>query len=564
MSTTINVTVGNAGLKEKAKQQTNANRQAKLEADARAKAEAEGKRQRDIERAKQGLTPDGDALYGVPTRPQKRKEEPAASRETGTTIVGGVGVKVTYFTTSGTTRDWTVRLSIGGFKGAAASEFTIPCESQDWDAAAPASGLPTTWSAVPVVLGSYSAVQQTLVTNSSNIFAGGVDPNISYSIARDLTNLEISANLSKTVVLPDGKGGAYVVFILNRLHKKWVDRVTKTVSNSLTLRSQRRVVLSPQPDPVFQPYKYYVEWSTNPGCYSATTSDLPTQQDIDNYNATASRYWAGINTISSVRTTVLSNQIKHYEVKLYRVNGATVTEISTPAALRAWMEQLYPPVDFNTETVVTPPAGSVAEDANFTTPGSVVWRNSWDGSHISGGTGNCLPNIQAFDARDPLTNQNWTYQSFSSATYYANTTAINVSEQNLLFLLGGVSINGYNARGPSFAYAYGKNIKALTSSQLLDYAYMEETFLGVKPRTYAASCVLSGQCSPFSQYELDWASTTSRPTTYGQLAPLGTYSVLKEETTTVPTHLISGYTLYYFTNWGSSSLCRRALSPLGL
>lgn len=82
MSTTINVTVGNAGLKEKAKQQTNANRQAKLEADARAEAKALGKEKRDIERAKQGLTPDGESLYGVPAKAPAKKEEPAATRLT--------------------------------------------------------------------------------------------------------------------------------------------------------------------------------------------------------------------------------------------------------------------------------------------------------------------------------------------------------------------------------------------------------------------------------------------------------------------------------------------------
>lgn len=80
MSTQINVTVGKAGLSDKAKRQTTANRQAKLEADARAKAEAEGKRQRELNRLQQGLTADGKPLYGVPSQAPARKDEPAAFR----------------------------------------------------------------------------------------------------------------------------------------------------------------------------------------------------------------------------------------------------------------------------------------------------------------------------------------------------------------------------------------------------------------------------------------------------------------------------------------------------
>jgi hypothetical protein len=80
MSTYINVTVGKAGLSDKAKQQTNANRQAKLEADARNKAEVEGKRQRDVNRALQGIGPDGKPLFGIPLQTAARKDEPAAFR----------------------------------------------------------------------------------------------------------------------------------------------------------------------------------------------------------------------------------------------------------------------------------------------------------------------------------------------------------------------------------------------------------------------------------------------------------------------------------------------------
>lgn len=82
MSTYINVTVGKAGLSDQAKQQTNANRQAKLEADARNKAEVDGKRQRDANRALQGIGPDGKPLYGQLLQATVRRDEPAAWRRT--------------------------------------------------------------------------------------------------------------------------------------------------------------------------------------------------------------------------------------------------------------------------------------------------------------------------------------------------------------------------------------------------------------------------------------------------------------------------------------------------
>jgi hypothetical protein len=80
MSTYINVTVGKAGLSDQAKRQTNANRQAKLEADARNKAEVDGTRQRDANRAQQGIGPDGKPLFGLPLQTAARKDEPAAFR----------------------------------------------------------------------------------------------------------------------------------------------------------------------------------------------------------------------------------------------------------------------------------------------------------------------------------------------------------------------------------------------------------------------------------------------------------------------------------------------------
>jgi hypothetical protein len=80
MSTYINVTVDGGGLSERAKAQTNANRQAKLESDNRQKVEAKGSDQRDATRAQQGLTATGQPQSGYSAKTQFRPDEPAASR----------------------------------------------------------------------------------------------------------------------------------------------------------------------------------------------------------------------------------------------------------------------------------------------------------------------------------------------------------------------------------------------------------------------------------------------------------------------------------------------------
>ena len=80
MSTFINVTVDGGGLSERAKAQTNANRQAKLEGDNRQKVEAQGREQRDANRAELGIGPDGQPLSGTPARSTLRRDEPAAAR----------------------------------------------------------------------------------------------------------------------------------------------------------------------------------------------------------------------------------------------------------------------------------------------------------------------------------------------------------------------------------------------------------------------------------------------------------------------------------------------------
>lgn len=83
MSTQINVIVDNGGLSEKARRQTQSNRWSKLESDNRQKVEATGTKQRDANRAQQGIGPDGRPLYGTPASQPLRRDEPAAFRPMG-------------------------------------------------------------------------------------------------------------------------------------------------------------------------------------------------------------------------------------------------------------------------------------------------------------------------------------------------------------------------------------------------------------------------------------------------------------------------------------------------
>ncbi|NBN87550.1 MAG: hypothetical protein EBV32_00425 [Proteobacteria bacterium] len=562
MSTYINVTVGKTGLSDKAKQQTNANRQAKLEADARDKAEVEGKRQRDANRAEQGIGPDGKPLYGQPLQTAARKDEPAAFRQIDTVIVNGIGIKVEYSTAlaSGDV-DWTVKVSIGAFTSTEATQFIYPYRTNAWNVAPTPSGLPTTWTALPRDVGLVDQYGNYFL-DSSDIFyddsnhAGGT-----YSIARDISgNLDLNVNNSRLIPLPDGQGGAYIIFLLNRLHRKRVDRITKTATTSRSLASYKRVGNPIQPN--LYPGWYEINWSTNPTCSAESTDFNMTPESIAALNKVLAHYWAGVNTVTATRAAVKDLSFSDYAVHLYRVSKqGVVAEVEVPTTLQSWLQSINPPLEINS-TVTTSSGSSVNLNSNWITSGTYEKTNNWDGSHGDF----CFPNIQYQEVVSQNTIQPFSYSTFDSASYYASAPVVDLStyENTLLFLLGGVSSTGYHARGPSFAYAYGKNIKALTSGQRTDYVYMEDSFLGAKPKRYAASCVLSEQCMPFNSYALDWASSASRPPSYGSLSPLGTYKALRQETTTVPAYLQSGYTLYYLTNWGSASLCRKGLALLGL
>jgi hypothetical protein len=88
MSTYINVTVGQQSLLDKSNQQTQANRQAFLDRQRQVKTGEEGKRQRDANRAQQGIGPDGKPLYGQALAGKRPWEEPAAFRFQGKGLFG--------------------------------------------------------------------------------------------------------------------------------------------------------------------------------------------------------------------------------------------------------------------------------------------------------------------------------------------------------------------------------------------------------------------------------------------------------------------------------------------
>lgn len=556
MSTFIKISGGQSALLQANQAQSAANRQAALERMSREKAGQQGKRERDARRKQEGLDKDGRVIFGVQPRPQPTSAPGVFLVSDTLPAVHGVGVKVTTGTTlpSGFV-DWAVTISIGSFDGAQTTEFVIPYAATDFYKTAVPSGLPTQWTNVPLYVGTVSNAGY-LDTTSSHIVAAGTDPNGTSSCARDVT-IVTSVDLSKTILLPDGTGGTIIIYVLNRLHRRRVDRVTKVVETNYTIASTHRAV-NVRPFPIERPNTYSVEWSTNPGCYDATV-ELPSAPGVGGY--ALSHYWAGTNTITATRTTVVNEEVKHYAIRTYKVanktQGSTVTEIPTPIALDTWLRTLYPPIDYNTETPVTAATGV---NANFVTPGTVVWSNSWDGSH-GVGLEPCFPNIQAFDIRQAA-NTPYAYPNVDLTTYYSSTSAINVSSSSLLFVLGGKTAGGLSAFGPSFALAYNKNIKALTPAQLESYAYMQTNFLSAKPSNYVSSCVLSGQCSNETWYKVGWASTRTQPPDIYSLAPLATYRAIND--TTIPVHLRSGYERYYLTNWGAPALCRRALSLLGL
>lgn len=563
MTTQINVIVDNGGLSAKAKQQTQANRWSKLEGDNRQKVKDAGTQQRDVNRAQQGIGPDGRPLYGTPPAQPLRRDEPAATR-TESTVVSGIGVKVTYQTSlpDGYV-DWSVKVSIGAFAGAAPVEFIYSYRTNEWDAAYPASNLPTTWAALPRDIG-LTDQYANYFADSSDIFNDdAAHPGGSYSIARDIDNgsLDINANESQVIPLPDGQGGAYVIFLLNRLHRKRVDRVTKTATTTRSLRSYK--IIGSEIDPVLYPGWYSIVWNTNPTCLGESTDFGMTQEQLDALSKTLSRYWAGVNTVTVTRETVKELQFSDYAIHVYRVTKVgDVSEIAVPTILESWLRAINPPLTTNDSVTVTS-GSSVNSNSNWATPGVFEKTNVWDGSH-----GNyCFPNIQYQEVISQNTITTYTYPSLNLTTHYASGSAVRLSdyEASLLFNLGSAATA--DSRGPSFAFAYNKPISTLkafgyTNERRYDYQYMESDFLGVKPRQYVAKCVEEGQCTSSLTV---WSKTIERPPAYGANSSLASYSLVKKGNLSPPQFLVSGgHSLYWLTNWGSYSLCRRGLALLGL
>ena len=561
MSTFIKISGGQSALLQANQVQAAANRQAALERMSREKAGQQGKRERDARRKQEGLDQDGRVIFGVQPRPQPTSAPGVFLVSDATPLVSGVGIKAMYSTElSNGNVDWSVKVSIGAFTGLDVYDFTYIYRINEWNTPVTSSGLPTTWAGLPLDVGRIDEYAN-YFADSSEAFDDNADHSGgTYTIARDITSgLDININNSRFIQLPDGLGGMYIVFILNRLHRKRVDRITKQATTVRSLVSYKRI--GEPVDPVLYPGDYYVNWNTNPTCTAAYASNIMTPEDIDAANATYSHYWAGVNTVTSQRTTVKEIIFSDYSIHVYHATRqGSVQEIEVPTLLNTWLRALNPPLTLNSTQTITS-TNSVNLTTNWATSGVYEKTNTWDGTHDGA---YCAPNIQYQQSITQNTINPFTYPVFDQNLYGQAATVIDIASytDSLLFVLGGKTAGGLSAAGPSFAFAYNKDIKGLTTAQLQSYEYMQAYFLGAKPSAYVSSCVLNGQCSNETWYDIGWASTRTQPPDIYSLSPIETYKAIKH--TVIPEHLRSGYERYYVTNWGSPALCRRALSLLGL
>jgi hypothetical protein len=562
VSTQINVTVGSGGLSDKARQLQTAARQAQLEKERQQRIETQGQEQRTANLAAAGRAPDGTPLYGPGFKQPEIERRPAANRSQAQTIVNGVGVQISYSTQVGDNVDWTVRVKIGAVNGTDITEFVYPYRTNDWFAPAPSSGFPSDWKDVPFNIGIpfYSTSQPAFngvfldgyrFLNSGSLGAAAFDAGGgSYTVTIDST-VRNDINNSQVFALPDGKGGTYIIFVLNRLHSVRISRTTKTLVSSWTLRSQE----------VFRSREgqlYDVVWTSNPGCSSSSVEAA----EADNWLLNnAGYYYTGRQSLTSSYEYIKDIEFSDYSVHLYKVNKNNIEELNVPTALAAWMQQLFPPLDWTGESNILP-SGTVGTDSVLNSGIFERSTTDWDGTH----TNNCFPTIQD-QVITILDKQPIAYPTFNFSTYLSNTGAYSPDLSSLIFTLGGVSVSSPRAFGPSFPLSYNKDIKSLTTQQRYSYEYMEDTFFGKKPEQYVAKCVLPGSCTAqeeFSVYDITWYQSKERPPAYGQLAPAESYSLVKNGSFVTASQLRSGFSIYWTTNWGSNSLCRQILKPLGL
>lgn len=587
MSTNINVIVGDSNLLDKARLQQSASRQRQLKKESNQRLSKEAEIERVNALAAQGKDANGNSLTGSSSRGNTgglgsrggaSLYEPAASRQEQT-FVNGVGVKVTYSTPVGTSIDWTVKVALGSVRGTETVEFVYPYGTSPWYAPLPPSSYPDDWEDVPIGIGSPGTIADPpgSIDPNSEVFVGpteraqllaqtgSTDPSNSYIVERDLLPIYSGSDESRIFTLPDGRGGTYVIFVLNRLLKTQKDRVRKTLVGSFT------VVAETYQTGIFTPTNdyEYIEWVGTPVpgdgdgyVWKLKDPNIPFEKD---------EWWTGPNTLTVTRNTLVELEESDYSIHLYSVKGNSVTEKLVPPVLEAWMNEICPPLTWNAQTTIPGGTGAFTADSllsgnNWKQSGVFVANNLYDEEWNAFG----FPAIQAEDGAQieyTETRYDYTYDSFNKVAYIANTTAYDPDYASLIFALGGISINTPRAYGPSFALSYGKNIKGLTTAQSYSYAYMEEIFFGKAPKQYISKCVFPGSCPDdlqYSQYDVTWYQSKQRPPSYAELSPQSSYRAIPNGAFITPSHLREGFTIYWITNWGDNSLCIQALSPLGL
>ena len=569
MSTQINVTVGSGGLSDKAKQLQAAARQAQLEKERTLDLSAEALDKRIAAQAAKGLSVDGKPLYSVPTQLPEIERRPAANRSVST-IVNGVGVKITYSTLadSGLT-DYSVKVELGAVNGTQATEFVYPYRSLDASATPAPSGFPSTWDDLPPTIGSLQRNNLNQITSisfpGSHFFQGDVaasafDPSGgSYTVTTDISTGNLFTNLSRVFALPDGRGNTYIIFVLNRLYRRRFDRLTKTaVATPWQLIDTQEIAAPVVIEGITQ---LPIQWSGNPGCYIGFLADISPETVAQWESQSRGRIYIGKQRLDSTREPIVNQEFSDYGIHLYKVTRASATELTVPPALDTWMRQICPPVSWNGEVTISTAQTVIRTDVQ--NPGYFeVDSSQWDGSYGSG----CFPNQQQ-QTTQSFETVAFVYPTFTSATYFNTTTAYNPDFTSLLFTLGGAGASLPRAFGPSFALSYNKDVKALTFAQGRDYDYMENVFFEAKPKQYVAKCVLPGSCPgdlATSSLDVTWYQSKTRPPAYDQIAPVSSYSPVQKGAYVTAAHLRTGFTIYWVTNWGSNALCRGILSPLGL
>lgn len=308
MTTQINVIVDNGGLSAKAKQQTQANRWSKLEGDNRQKVQATGTQQRDVNRAQQGIGPDGRPLYGIPPAQPLRRDEPAAWRIGDAYDVAGVLINGVLNSKPSNQRIRTVTLATVG----ATYTETFDLYEFPFEAGYNTSG--TTFNTGRTASTHDNALASTLPQYSNTSINGpGFGPAASAGLPSIKTVSNVQRNVDKTedyvVAHLPLRGGAMLLAIAGRY------------SGVATIRNEVWVeTVHPETQPTLSP---------NP------------------LNETRSIYFRNHSTVLTVNNSEEAPQSGDY-AKCWLITPTTIKEVTVPASLKTKLLAYVPQYSYAT------------------------------------------------------------------------------------------------------------------------------------------------------------------------------------------------------------------------